>query len=69
MPLPKVAKSGTTLGYLPENEDLELASLVGQSVGVVGKNQWNPNWRVNVVQAARFDILSPTTATVTPDIQ
>ena len=63
------AKSGRTLGYLPENEDLELASLVGQSVGIVGKSQWNPNWRVNVVQASRFDILSPTTATVTPDIQ
>ena len=61
--------SGRTLGYLPANEDWELSSLVGQSVGVVGKTTWNPNWRVNIVEATRFDILSPTTATVTPDIQ
>ena len=51
------------------DEDWELSSLVGQSVGVVGKTTWNPNWRVNIVEATRFDILSPTTATVTPDIQ
>jgi hypothetical protein len=62
-------KSGRTLGYLPANEDWELSGLVGQSVGIVGKTTWNPNWRVNVVEATRFDILSPTTATVTPDIQ
>ena len=62
-------KSGRTLGYLPANEDWELSGLVGQSVGIVGKTTWNPNWRVNVVEATRFDILSHTTATVTPDIQ
>jgi hypothetical protein len=62
-------KSGRTLGYLPENEDWELSGLVGQTIGVVGDNKWNPNWRVNVVEATRFDILSPATATFTPDIQ
>ena len=65
----KGVKSGRTLGYLPANEDWELSSLVGQSVGIIGKSTWNPNWRVQVVEATRFDILSPTTATVTPDIQ
>lgn len=62
-------KSGRTLGYLAANEDWGLPSLVGQTVGIVGKNAWNPSWSVNVVEAERFDILSPTTATVTPDIQ
>ena len=62
-------KSGRTLGYLPANEDWELSGLVGQTIGVVGKRKWDPNWRVNVVEASRFDILSPTTATVTTDIQ
>lgn len=62
-------KSGRTLGYLPLSDDLDLSGLLGQTVGVVGKRSWNPNWRVTVVDAARFDILSPTTATVTPDIQ
>jgi hypothetical protein len=62
-------KSGRTLGYLAANEDWGLPSLVGQTVGIVGKNTWNPSWSVYVVEAERFDILSPSTATVTPDIQ
>ena len=62
-------KSGRTLGYLPANDDWELSGILGQTIGVVGNSKWNPNWRVNVVEASRFDILSPTTATVTPDIQ
>jgi len=61
--------SGRTLGYLPANKDWKLSGLIGQLVGVTGKSKWDPNWRVNVVQAKRFDILSPTTATITPDIQ
>ena len=62
-------ESGRTLGYLPANKDFELSGLVGQRVGVVGKTDWNPTWRVSVVDGTRFDILSPTTAIVTPDIQ
>ncbi len=62
-------KSGRTLGYLPANEDWNLSGLIGQYIGVSGENTWNPTWRVNVVNATRFDILSPTTATITPDIQ
>jgi hypothetical protein len=61
--------SGRTLGYLPLNDDWDLSGLIGQSIGVVGDNKWNPNWSVHVVEGSRFDILSPTTATVTPDIQ
>ena len=63
------AKSGRTLGYLPINEGWDLSGLIGQTIGVVGDNKWNPNWSVNVVEGSRFDILSPTTATITPDIQ
>jgi hypothetical protein len=62
-------KSGRTVGYLPVNKDFELSELLGQIVGVTGKSSWNPTWRVNVVKGDRFDILSPTTAIVTPDIQ
>ena len=61
--------SGRTLGYLPANDDFELSALVGQLVGVSGKSAWNPTWRVRVVEGTRFDLLSPTTAIVTPDIQ
>ncbi len=62
-------KSGRTLGYLPANKDFELSSLLGQIVGVTGNNEWNSIWRVNVVTGERFDLLSPTTAIVSPDIQ
>jgi hypothetical protein len=62
-------KSGRTLGYLPVNKEFELSSLLGQTVGIRGENIWDPTWRVNVVGIERFDILSPTTAIVTPDIQ
>ncbi|MBC8309807.1 MAG: hypothetical protein H8E83_04740 [Planctomycetes bacterium] len=61
--------SGRTLGYLPVNKDWDLTGLVGETIGLVGNDSWNANWRVRVVDAKRFDILSPTTATVTPDIQ
>ncbi len=62
-------KSGRTLGYLPVNEDWDLTGLLGETIGVVGENKWSPNWRVRVVDAKKYDVLSPTTATVTPDIQ
>jgi hypothetical protein len=62
-------KSGRTLGYLPVKDDFELSGLLGQIVGVTGKSAWSPAWRVTVVDAERFDILSPTTAIITPDIQ
>jgi hypothetical protein len=61
--------SGRTLGYLPVSEDFELSALLGQRVGVSGKSTWNPTWRVRVIDGTRFDLLSPTTAIVTPDIQ
>ncbi len=62
-------KSGRTIGYIPENEDLDLSALVGQAVGIAGNLAWNSNWRVSVIEGERFDLLSPTTAIVTPDIQ
>ena len=62
-------KSGRTLGYLPVNEDFELSELLGQIVGVKGSSAWNPTWRVTIVAGNQFDLLSPTTAIVTPDIQ
>jgi hypothetical protein len=62
-------KSGRTLGYLPVSEDFELSGLLGQIIGVTGKSEWSPTWRVTIVEGERFDILSPTTAIVTPDIQ
>ena len=61
--------SGRTLGYLPTNKDWDLTSLLGQTIGVTGTKSWNPSWRVNVVQANRFDILAPATATAKPPIQ
>jgi hypothetical protein len=62
-------KSGRTLGYMPADDDFELSGLIGQYIGVAGKATWNPTWRVVVVEGSRYDLLSPTTAIVSPDIQ
>ncbi len=62
-------KSGRTLGYLPTNKDWDLTSLLGQTIGVTGTKSWSPNWRVSVVDAQRFDILSPATAIAERHIQ
>lgn len=62
-------KSGRTLGYLPTHENWDLSALIGQTIGVAGSKNWDPNWRVNVVVAQRFDILAPTTTTFQPSIQ
>jgi len=62
-------KSGRTLGYLPTNNNWDLSSLIGQTIGVTGTKSWDPSWRVNIVKAERFDILTPNATTFQPSIQ
>lgn len=62
-------KSGRTLGYLPTNDNWDLSSLIGQTIGVTGTKSWDPNWRVNIVKAERFDILPPNATAFQPSIQ
>lgn len=61
--------SGRTIGYLPARAEWDLSTLVGQVVGMNGNVEWDPSWRVNVVHATGFDLLSPATAEVKTDIQ
>ena len=62
-------ESGRTIGYLPMNPNWDLSSMVGQVVGINGNMNWDASWRVNVVEASGFDLLTPTTAEVQSDIQ
>jgi len=62
-------KSGRTVGYLPAKAEWDLSTMIGQVVGVNGNIEWDPSWRVNVVHATGFDLLSPATAEVKSDIQ
>ena len=61
--------AGRTIGYLPVNPNWDLSSIVGQVVGISGNMNWDASWRVNVIEASGFDLLAPTTAEVTSDIQ
>ena len=61
--------AGRTIGYLPVNPNWDLSSIIGQVVGISGNVNWDASWRVNVIEASGFDLLAPTTAEVTSDIQ
>ena len=62
-------KTGRTLGYVKDQEEFQFGELVGQIVGVKGDAMWDPHWRIQMVEGTSLDLVSPTTATVSPDIQ
>lgn len=62
-------KTGRTLGYVKDQEEFQFGELVGQIVGIKGEAAWDPHWRVQMVEGTSLDLVSPTTATVSPDIQ
>ncbi len=62
-------RTGRTLGYVEDDEHFEFGELVGQIVGIKGDASWDPHWRIQMVKGTSLDLVSPTTATVSPDIQ
>ena len=62
-------KTGRTLGYVKDHEQFQFGELVGQIVGIKGDSIWDPHWRIQMVEGTSLDLVSPTTATVSPDIQ
>ena len=62
-------KTGRTLGYVKDHEQFQFGELVGQIVGIKGDATWDPHWRIQMVEGTSLDLVSPTTATVSPDIQ
>ena len=62
-------KTGRTLGYMKDQEEFQFGELVGQIVGIKGDATWDPHWRIQMVEGTSLDLVSPTTATVSPDIQ
>ena len=62
-------KTGRTLGYVKDQEEFQFGELVGQIVGIKGDATWDPHWRIQMVEGTSLDLVSPTTATVSPDIQ
>lgn len=50
--------SGRSLGYLEPSASLDLSSLLGQRIGVVGRMQFDSEWNVSVVQPDRVDLVS-----------
>ena len=52
--------SGRSLAYLAPSTSLDLSSLLGQRIGVVGTIDFDPDWHVTVVQPDRVDLVSVT---------
>ena len=52
--------SGRSLGYLEPDASLDLSSLLGHQIGVVGTMQFDRDWNVTVVQPERVDLVSVT---------
>lgn len=52
--------SGRSLAYLAPSTSLDLSSLLGQRIGVVGSIDFDPDWHVTVVNPERVDLVSVT---------
>ena len=52
--------SGRSLAYLAPSRSLDLSSLLGQRIGVVGSIDFDPDWHVTVVDPDRVDLVSVT---------
>ena len=50
--------SGRSLGYLAPSASLDLSSLLGQRIGVVGSMQFDKDFNVTVVEPDRVDLVS-----------
>ena len=50
--------SGRSLAYLEPSASLDLSSLLGQRIGVVGRMEFDQEWHVTVVDPERVDLVS-----------
>jgi hypothetical protein len=50
--------SGRSLAYLEPSASLDLSSLLGQRIGVVGRMAFDHEWNVTVVEPERVDLVS-----------
>ena len=53
------SSTGRTIAYLQPNNDIDLISMVGQLIGIVGDKSFDPGLRLNIVQPRRIDLLTP----------
>ena len=55
--------TGRTVAYLdPREADIEVGSLIGQLVGVLGEKHYDEGMRLTIVRPIRIDLLTPTVA-------
>jgi hypothetical protein len=60
-------RSGRTVAYIPQTDAWDLTSMLGQTIGVSGSRNWDPQWRVQVVAPQRLDLLAPAATAVVPE--
>ena len=61
------SKTGRTVAYLRPEQMAIASTMLGQHVGIMGLLSYDPTLEVNIVQAARVDLLASNTAHVSVD--
>nr|MCS5572448.1 hypothetical protein [Pseudomonadales bacterium] len=61
------AKTGRTVAYMHPEQVAIASTMLGQDVGIMGLLSYDPTLEVNIVQAARVDLLASNTAHVSVD--
>ena len=61
------AKTGRTVAYMRPEQVAIASTMLGQHVGIMGLLSYDPTLEVNIVQAARVDLLASNTAHVSVD--
>ncbi len=52
--------NGRTLAYLEPSQTADVASMIGQWIGVVGTMEFDSQWRVQVIEPERVDLVAAT---------
>lgn len=52
--------NGRTLAYLEPGQTTDVASMIGQWIGVVGKMEFDSQWRVQIIEPERVDLVAAT---------
>ena len=52
--------NGRTLAYLEPSQTTDVASMIGQWIGVVGTMEFDSQWRVQIIEPERVDLVAAT---------
>ena len=51
--------TGRTVAYVKPSDGFDMAAMLGQLIGVIGKKTYDGTHRVDIIDPKRIDLLSP----------